>query len=125
MVFDLNLQSRGFLRLPLLDPSHIPVHIVLLYFMSVAFSKYFSCVSRCAREILYVYCCIIDRSKSFISFAPITIPLMSFSCLIFSKIVLANMMDRVIENRHPCRSPLFTRKFCDKRPFILTCVSMF
>ena len=125
---EFHLNSRGFLGLPLLDPSHSPMHFVLLYFMSVAFSKCIRSISRCAGKLLLpMYYIVVSSAKAevFSSFSPITIPLMPLFCLMFSENISANIMYRIIDNGHPCRSSLFTRKTCDKCLFTFICVSMF
>ena len=73
----------------------------------------------------YVYCCIICKSGGFRFFSTITVSLMSLFCLIFFKNIFAYIISRIINNGHPCRSPLFTRKACVKCLFTLTYVSMF
>ena len=76
--------------------------------MSVAFSKCISYVSRCATVISSA------KAEVFTSFSPITIALMPLFRLMFSKNISANIMYRIIDNGHLCRSPLFTRKNCNK-----------
>ena len=124
---EFHLNPRYFFGLPLLDPSHIPMHFVFLYFMSVAYSKCISCVSRCTRELLLPMHIVVSSVKAdvFSSFLPITIPLMSLFCLRFSKNISANIMYRIIDNGHLCCSPLFTRKASNKCQFTLIRVSMF
>ena len=125
---ELHLNSIGFLGLPLLDPSHISMHFVLLYFMPVAYWKRINCVLRCSRELLFLMYIAVPSTKVkvFCSFSPVRIPLMSLwlRCLIFSKKIFVNIMYRIIDNGHPCRSPLFIRKACVRCPFTLTCVSV-
>ena len=102
------------------------MHFVLLYFMSVAFSKCISCVSRCARELLLLMYIVVSSAKAkvFRSFSPITMPFIPFFYLMFSKNISANITHRIIDNGHSCRSSLFTRIACDNYPFVLICVSM-
>ena len=39
ILWDVHLKPTGFVLFPLLEPSHIPINFVLLYLISVAFSK--------------------------------------------------------------------------------------
>ena len=64
------------------------------------------------------------KAEVFTSFSSITIALMPLFCLILSKNISGNIIFRIIDNGHPCRSPLFTRK-AGKCPFTLVRVSMF
>ena len=105
-----SIQTRNFLGLPLLDPSHISMHFILLYFIPIASSKCTSCTSRCVRELLFPMCFVVSLEKAeFLSlFLPITIPSMPLFCLIFSNNIPANIMYRIIDKGHPCRTHLFT-----------------
>ena len=76
------------------------MYFVLLYFMSVAFSKYISCVLRCARELLLPLYIVVSPAKAgvFGSFSPMTILLIPLFCLIFPKNISTNIMYRIIDN---------------------------
>ena len=58
-----------------LNPRGFPLHLVLLYFISVAFSECIRYVSRCARELLLHMYIVVSSAKTevFSSFSPITI----------------------------------------------------
>ena len=78
--------------------------------MSGAFSKCISCVSRCARELLFrMYFVVLSaKAEAFGSSSPITIHfLMLLFFLMLTKNISTNIMYRIIDNWHPCRSPLF------------------
>ena len=113
--YEFHLNPRGFLRSRLLDLSHIPMHFVLLYWMSLAFSKCISCILRCVRELLFpVYIVVLSKkAEIFNSFWPITIPLTPLVCLIYSKNISTNIIYRIIDNGHPCSTRFFTRDACD------------
>ena len=121
-VSEFYLNPRSFLGLSSLDPSHIPLHFVLLHFISVDFSKWISCVSKCARELLipmliyipmyiYIYKTLLyHQQMQKFSFLPIVIPLMLLFCPKFPRNISANIMYRMMDNGDLCHSRLLTRK---------------
>ena len=79
------------------------MYFVLLYFMSVAFPKHISCVSRCARELLLLMYIVVSLVKTEVlsSFSAIIILLILLFYLIFSKNISANITYRILDNGHP------------------------